>query len=315
MIFSSYFLLFFFIFINANELYQLGIINHHTQWNIYCPENNTQIIKPPFKDQPLISYQCPHGSLPIDIVPLEIDLTFVCRVESRLIWIIVDIYQYNDWLWSKNIEPTHISIELNAKLVVNESKSEINNYKNRFIIINAFYIPFESLEILSNEIIDIIIRINQCKFYIRENSTWNDIMHKDCHSIQSKTLQVQYAQCDFIPKFVFQTFLFSLKISFRLIPIDNTTDIPDFHVVLSIDQPQQPIKTTTVAHLPDYYLLFNEHYRNILSTLAILTRASNLITFIFIFIIIILILLIIFFIYTLCYHYHVRSTRKSSLLI
>jgi hypothetical protein len=212
MIISFYFLLFFFIFINANELYQLGIINHHIQWHIHCPENNIRIINPSFNDQPLIPYQCPYGSLPIDIVPIEIDFTFVCRLESRLIWIIVDTYQYNDWLWSKNIERTNISIKLNEKIVVNQSKSEIANYKNRFITINAFFIPFENLEILSDEFIEIFIRINQCKFYIKEKSTWNDVMMKNCQSIQSKTLQVQYAQCDFFPKFVL---FFQIKI-FRL---------------------------------------------------------------------------------------------------
>ncbi len=111
------------------------------------------------------------------------------------------------------------------------------------------------------------------------------------------------------------------KLFFRLKPIeidhfdDNTTNISDFHVILSIDE-QQTIETTTiVTRFPDYYGLFNEHYRKILSTLTIITRTSNLMTFIFIFTVIILILLIIFFIYTLCYHYHTRSIRKSSLLI
>jgi len=94
---------------------------------------------------------------------------------------------------------------------------------------------------------------------------------------------------------------------------DNTTNIPDFHVILSIDQ-QQPLETTT-TRIPDYYLLFDERYKKILSTLTVITRASNLITFIFIFTIITLILLIIFFIYILCYHHHIRSNQKSSLLI
>jgi hypothetical protein len=90
------------------------------------------------------------------------------------------------------------------------------------------------------------------------------------------------------------------------------TDLPDYNVVLSIDN-HQPIETTTRHY--DYPLLFNEHYQKILSILAVITRASSLITFIFIFTIIILILLIILFIYVLCYHNHIRSIRKSSLLI
>ncbi len=71
-------------------------------------------------------------------------------------------------------------------------------------------------------------------------------------------------------------FFFS-NICFRSIPIDtdhnlqiddfddNTTSIPDFHVILSIDQ-QKTIETTTIR-TPDYHLLFNEHYRKIISSL------------------------------------------------
>lgn len=192
----------FFIFSYANEQYHIGIINHNIQWHISCPQNNTRKINPPLNDQPLITYQCPYGSLPIDIVPIEVDFTFLCRLEPRLIWIIVDIYQYNDWLWSENIEQLNISIKINEQIEIKDYKSEINNYKNRFITINAFYIPFENLENFLNKKIEIFIRINQCKFYIYDNSIWNDIIQKQCHSIQSKTLQVQHAQCDFIPKFV-----------------------------------------------------------------------------------------------------------------
>jgi len=325
------FLLLFFIFIHANEQFHLGIINHNIQWHIYCPQNNTRIINPPINDQPLITYQCPYGSLPIEIVPIEVDFTFLCRLQSRLVWIIVDVYQYNDWLWSKDIEQLNISIKLNQEIQIKDFKNEINNYKNRFIIINAFYIPFESLDIILNKKIEISIRINQCIFSINENSTWNDIIHQNWDSVESKTLHVQHAQCDFFPKLVFQKkFFFFKKIFFRSIPIDtnqhlqvdnfddNTTNVPDFHVVLSIDG-QKSIETTTTmtttAQLPDYHLLFNEHYQKILSALVIIKRTSNLITFIFIFTIIILVLLIIFFIYILCYHHHHRSIQKSSLLI
>jgi len=115
----------------------------------------------------------------------------------------VDIYQYNDWLWSENIEQLNISIEINKKIQIKDYKSEINNYKNRFIIINAFFIPFEYLKILSNKNIEIFIRINQCKFFINDNSTWNDTIHNNCNTNESKTLNIQYGQCDFLPKLVF----------------------------------------------------------------------------------------------------------------
>lgn len=114
-------------------------------------------------------------------------------------------------------------------------------------------------------------------------------------------------------------------VSFRLIPMETTnaglllldeptTDIPDFHVILSIDE-QQTLKSTTLPSTTDYYHLFNEHYQNLFSTLAILIRASNLLTYVFIFTIIIFILLLIFFLYVLCYHYHIRSKRRTSSLV
>jgi hypothetical protein len=208
----SYLLLLFFIFINANDQYHLGVINHHIQWHIHCPQNNTRLLNPPLNDQPLISYQCSSASLPIDIVPIEIDFTFICRSESRLIWIIVDVYQYNDWLWSKNSEKLNISIKLNQQIEIQDMKNEIKTYENRLIIINAFYIPFESLEILFNQKIEIFIRINKCIFFINENSTWDEMIYQNCHLIQSKTLLVQSARCDFFPKFV----LVFLKIEQKL---------------------------------------------------------------------------------------------------
>lgn len=185
--------------ISANtDLYQIGIINHHIQWHIYCPENQTRIIKPILNDQPLITYECPFDSLPVDIVPIEIDFTFICRLQSRLIWMIIDLYQYNDWLWSKNLEQIQIEIEFNRQIRLNQSKTEITNYKNRFIFINAFYIPFEQIDSLSNQTIDVFIRVNQCQFYLTENLTWTQLIHEQC---QAKTLNVQYARCDYYPKF------------------------------------------------------------------------------------------------------------------
>jgi hypothetical protein len=114
----------------------------------------------------------------------------------------VDVYQYNDWLWSKNSEKLNISIKLNQQIEIQDMTNEIKTYENRLIIINAFYIPFESLEILFNQKIEIFIRINKCIFFITENSTWDEMIYQNCHLIQSKTLHVQSARCDFFPKFV-----------------------------------------------------------------------------------------------------------------
>lgn len=304
MIYLFQFLLFLCInrFIHANDRYHLGIINHQIQWHVHCPQNQTRIIHPPFNDQPLITYQCPHDSLPVDVVPLEVDFTFICRSQSRLIWIIIDLYQYNDWVWSENLEKLNITIELNRKILVNESQSELNKHQNRFILINAFFIPFEKLENLLEQSVQIFIRINRCQFSFAENITWNQVLNEQCHTIQSKTLHAQHAQCDYVPQLID---------SFD----ENTTTLPDYHVVLQIDQ-NKPIATTTIAdHLPDYYLLFNEHLKQILSALTVTLRASHLLMYTFIFTLISLILLILFFLYILCYHYHTRTKRKSLLLI
>src|SRR5690348_14361639 len=86
------------ILINANQKFHFGIINHYTQWYFHCPQNLTKILDPPLNDQPLISYECPQPSLSIEILPIEIDFTFLCRLQSRLIWIIIDLYQYNNYI-------------------------------------------------------------------------------------------------------------------------------------------------------------------------------------------------------------------------
>ena len=285
--------------ISANsDRYQLGIINHYVQWHMHCPENQTRIINPTLHDQPLITYECPFDSLPVDIVPIEIDFTFICRPSSRLIWMIIDLYQYNDRLWSTHREQFHIDIELNQQIRLNQSKTEISNYKNRFIIIHAFYIPFEHLNPIFNQTIQASIRVNDCQFSLTDNLTWTQIIHEQC---QAKTLNVQHAKCDFYPKFERQTNEEK----------ENTTTIPDFHVVLQIDQ-ETTIPMTT---LPSYVLSFDAHYKQILSTLNIIVRTSSLLTYIFIFTLISLVLLVIFFLYILCYHYHMRTKRKSSLLI
>jgi hypothetical protein len=207
MIFLYIFLLLLFIpYTNTTEHYEIGIINHNIRWYIHCQDNDTRIINPPLDDQALIPYQCSYQSLSITILPIEIDLTFVCRLQSRLIWIIVDLYQYNLWSWLIEPERLNISLIINQQIQIKDYKTEINKYQNRLIIINAFYIPFESLEIDQfNKYIEIFVQINQCKFYIHENSTWNDVIHTNCDSMESKTLTVQYAQCDFFPKLVFQS--------------------------------------------------------------------------------------------------------------
>lgn len=81
--------------------------------------------------------------------------------------------------------------------------------------------------------------------------------------------------------------------------------------MLSINQPPT-VATTTTSAPQDYHFSFDEHYEK---SFLVLRRASSLIVYIFIFTTMTLILLIIFFLYTLCFHFHTRAARKSSLLI
>lgn len=196
-------LLLLFILINAKDQYHIGIANHNAKWFIHCPKNNTRIINPVIDAQPLIPYQCPYPSLSIDILPVDIDLTFMCSLQSRLVWVMVDLYQYNVWLWTINVQYLNISIMINKKIQINDYKTEVTNETNQFIVINAFYIPFESLEFVSNENVEILIEMNQCVFYVNESLIWDDIIHNNCNSIESKTLYAQYSYCDFFPKCVF----------------------------------------------------------------------------------------------------------------
>jgi hypothetical protein len=206
------------ILINANEQLHFGIINHHTQWYFHCPQNNTKISNPPSNDQPLISYECPYPSLPIEILPVEIDFTLLCRSQSRLIWIMIDLYQYNTFSMLIDIKDLEIKLELNNQIKINDYKSEIKNYTNRFIMINAFYIPFESIDILLDKQIEINIEIkniNQFQFSIQDNYLWKTFIDNNCDSAQSKTLFIQHAKCDFYSnKFVSSKKRFSKKTNF-----------------------------------------------------------------------------------------------------
>ncbi|CAF1316042.1 unnamed protein product [Adineta ricciae] len=281
----------------SNALYPVGIINHQTQWHIHCENNYTQIVQPPLNNQILVPYTCPVSSLAIEILPIELDLTFLCRSQSRLIWIIIDLYQYQTWPMSINSNQVNISLVINHEFRIKDYKSEINQYDNRFVLINAFYIPFESLNKLLDRSVEVFIEINQCQFFIRDNFTWNDVLQSNCNSFETRSLLAQSGQCNFFPKLVSTT------------SNDNTTEIPDFHVVLSIDQ-EKPIETTTA--LSEYQLLFDEHYQKILIAIW---RATHLLKYVFIFTTIILILLTIFCIYILCYHFRHRVIQRSSLLI
>ena len=193
------------LFIDGYSSYYFGILNHQTQWHMHCSANQTSILHPSLNDRSLITYQCSSTSALIHIIPIDIDFTLLCRLSSRLLWIIVDFYQYNSWLGSFQSEDLLVSIRLNEDMPLNNSKREINHYRNRSIFINAFYIPFESLNTLQKRFVDIEIRVenvnrsNQCVFFLKENVTWTSLVENNCHADQSRTIFVQYARCDFFP--------------------------------------------------------------------------------------------------------------------
>ena len=204
------------VLIDANQHFEFGIISHQTQWHIHCPQNHTPtIVRPPFNDRSLTRYQCPSSSQLIHIIPIEVDFTFLCRSSSRLLWIIVDLYQYNARLAAFQAHEMIISIRLNGQMSWNDSKSEINQYQNRSVLINAFYIPFESMDRLHSQPIEIQVdiqhtnRSTRCSFVLHDTLTWTTFIEDYCHTDQSRTLLVPLARCDFFPRF--QTWWFSFS--------------------------------------------------------------------------------------------------------
>lgn len=296
------------ILINANEQFHFGIINHQTQWYFHCPQTNTKIVNPPSNDQPLISYDCPYSSSSIEILPIEIDFTLLCRSSSRLVWIIIDLYQYNTNFWLIDHKNFEIRIDLNHQIQINTSKIEMKNFTDRYIIINAFYIPFELIEILLNQQIEINIQIrnlyqlNQCQFLLKDNYLWKIFLEQNCHTDQSITFSIQHAKCDF----------YANPITHLQVQVndDQSTNIPDMNIILSIKEDQI---NSTISSIPYYqrYLLIEEYYRQILISLSRSTHYSMLLKLTFSFLILILIILILFFLYMLCYHYHNRSISSS----
>lgn len=300
MIFKIFFCLYFGVLINGDDLFHFGIINHHTQWLFHCPNNNTKIFNPPSNEQPLISYECPHQSALIEIVPIEIDFTFLCRDQSRLIWMIVDLYQFNADIWPLTDQNLRIQIYFNDRIPVINSKIESKNYTNRLIIIHAFYIPYESIELLLDQSIEMTISIqnihqsNQCQFFLKDIQHWRSYLDEHCHSNPSSTLLIQFGQCHFYSK--------------SLPPRENSTIIinDDRIAIIPINEIQS---NQTITR--DSYHLIEENFHQILASLSHSSRYSMLLKLIFLFLILILLVLILFFLYMLCYHYHLRSRSSS----
>lgn len=189
-------------FNRADEEPPIGILNHNTTWLVHCPNSELQTIHPPLNDRAVVPYRCPSPSLPLDIVPIEIDFTFVCRSTSRLVWVIVDLYQFHNQPTRVSPQQLNVTLTVNQQIPVVNRKSETNQYNNRFIVTNAFYIPFESLDSLADQYVDLLVQINRCQFTLSTNTTWDDGIRRDCDSAEPKALQVQSGHCHFFPKFV-----------------------------------------------------------------------------------------------------------------
>jgi hypothetical protein len=190
-----------------NEPSNFGFVNHQTQWYFHCPANQTTMLSSPPDEQPFVSYRCPSTvDTTIDVLPVELDVTFLCRLQSRFIWIIIDLYQYNTLVSFIQREQIDIRIRLNDQYSLTDSRSEIANYTNRLILINAFYIPFESIAALMNEQIQINIiiknvnQLNYCEFIVRDTFTWQTFIDQQCHSTPTKTLTIEHAKCHFYSK-------------------------------------------------------------------------------------------------------------------
>jgi len=296
--FLSFFILEFVVFLQANPDFQFGILNNPTEWTFHCPQNHTKTVKPSPTNQPLIPYECPIRSSTIQILPLEIDITFLCRSQSRLIWIIVDFYQYNTDFSLFDTNDYQIRIHLNHQIDIQQSKIERKNFTNRLIIVNAFYIPFESANSILNQQIHISIQIqnpnqlNWCQFEIKDNLTWESFLQQKCNQLdQLKTYTIQSAQCDFYSKEIPTT-----------TTVTTTTDSSNIN--------QTKFSFNYDHH---HYLLSEEKYHKLLATISRSTLNAILLQLIFIFLLIILVVLTLFFVYMLCYHYHDRT--QSSLLI
>lgn len=297
----KFFFFFFIVITCGNDEFHFGILNHQTQWIFLCPNNNTKILQPPSNEQPLISYECPHQSALIEIIPIEIDVTFLCRDQSRFIWIIIDLYQFNSDLWILNYENIQIEVRLNEQIDVKDSKIELKNFTNRLIVIHGFYIPFEALSSIINQTIEITIfihnhqRSHQCRFLLRDEQLWQTLIDQFCHSIPSTTISIQSSQCYFYSK-----------------PI-QTIETPRLTTTTAMSN------TREIQSNQTNYRLIEENYREILLSLARSNRSTILLKLIIIFLILILIILTLFFFYMLCYHYRIRSrttsTKNSSNLI
>ena len=330
-----------FLSIEATEQYYFGVINHQTRWHFHCPYINTKVSTPPSNDQPLISYACPSPPVSMEIVPIEMDLTFLCRFSSRLLWIIVDLYQYNTYPWLIPSDDIDINLELNDRFRIEDRRSEINNHTNRLVIIHAFYIPFESMDRLWNQSISINIdmknsnQLNRCQFSVRDSSSWQTWTDTHCNSSQSKTLHVRQATCHFrVNEFVHRKTMVTLvRISLTRssrstslrpsahsdepVAATSAVTLPDTNLILSVDEERSTPETNATTSLSplDYhqhYLLFEENYHKILTSLLRSRANATLLKLTFIFLVLILIVLVVFFLYMLCYHYQLRARSLSS---
>ena len=286
---------------NAQTNTYLGIVNHQTEWHFQCAPNRSEIFNPFYNE----TFRCRSSSLNFSMIHSEIDFTFLCRKSSRLIWIIVDLYQYQSWLNTLDIKDLFLNVGLNHRIILNDSRNELHNYRNRSILINAFYVPFERIEMIRKESIDILIEmnyrriyLNRCLFNLKDDLTWMEWMEQHCNSDHSRMFLIRSAKCYFSPKFLFEPVEI---VHFDL--DDNATSFPDFNVFLAIDDEMSETISST----------YTDNYQHQLSSILILVSSfSHLSIWILTLIILILIIILIFFVYTLCNHHDLSPLNRSA---
>ena len=295
-----------------DEFSYFGIINSPFQWNFHCRENFSKILEPPNNDQPLIVYECPFPSFPIEISPIEIDLTFFCRSTSRLVWLIIDFYQFPIENLTIRPEKFDFEIKLNEKIFVNQSKTDVERFQHRSIFINAFYIPFEFLQSILDENIEISIKIknqnqlNRCEFLLDDRSTWKHFLDEQCPSNQSKTLVLRHGICHFFSNRFDENLKFDQLFIFCFCFRTKTIERPrsnDVNISLPVNENI------------NFEFLTEENYRLALAILAQTHFNSDRLKLIFIFI---LLIFVVFLLYIVSFHFYLRRRanflRSNSLL-
>lgn len=297
-------LVFLLVLVETKVFFDFGVVNYRPSWIFHCPSNQEKRVEPPINDQPLFSYECPMRTTTFEILPVEIDLTYLCRIETRFFWFIVDFYQFNVLSWRIDEEQIEIRIKFNDLILLEDHRRETANLTSRSIFINAFYVPFESLTSILNDSIEIQIvlinsnRRNRCEFISTDHRTWNTILNDQCQTSESQSLLVHHAECHFYSN--------HSEKSLSSLP-------PDLNVILSINDENNSTRVTNFSQQKSFYAFLEENSHLIFSSLNRTKLITNLLKISVGLLVAILVTMILFFIYILFYQNFLRH-RQSSII-